>query len=106
MADFESEVTCSDQDSGTTRVVAVRGHFDFSVHRSFREAYKDSQGIEQYLVDLRETIYIDSSALGMLLLLREYAQGQGAAVVIRNASRDVRNILEIANFQKLFPIEG
>ena len=58
----------------------------------------------KYTVDLAGTDYLDSSALGMLLLLREHAGGEGAAIQIINASPDVKKILDVANFGKLFDI--
>ncbi|MEM7165788.1 MAG: STAS domain-containing protein, partial [Planctomycetota bacterium] len=46
----------------------------------------------------------DSSALGMLLVLREYASPKGIEVYIKNASSDVGELLRIANFEQLFEI--
>lgn len=105
MSERNSGVTSGEKDEGATLVLAVKGHFDFSVHGGFRDAYRDAAGYRRYVVDLGETVYIDSSALGMLLLLREHAGNQGAEVVLRGPSPDVRNILEIANFHTLFTIE-
>lgn len=93
------------EDEGQTLVMAIQGFFDFSLHKDFRQAYKGEEGVRRYVIDLSETEYMDSSALGMLLLLRESASDQGAEVVLRNCSREVRKILEIANFQRLFTIE-
>ncbi len=94
------------EDDGRTLVLYVQGFFDFSLHKEFRQAYKSEEGVRRYVIDLSQTEYMDSSALGMLLLLREFAGDQGADVVLRNCSREVRKILEIANFQRLFHIEG
>ena len=51
--------------------ISVNGRFDFSAHQDFRNAYERG-GLtpRQYVVDLQDTDYIDSSALGMLLLLK------------------------------------
>jgi len=48
--------------------ISVNGRFDFSAHQDFRNAYERG-GLtpRQYVVDLQDTDYIDSSALGMLL---------------------------------------
>lgn len=56
------------------------------------------------MVDLKETTYMDSSALGMLLLLRDHAGGDNAEVQVVNANSDVRKILAISNFDKLFDL--
>jgi len=47
---------------------------------------------------------MDSSALGMLLLLRDHAGGDDAEVRVTNSNSDVRKILAISNFDKLFDI--
>lgn len=78
--------------------------FDFSLHREFRDAYKAVEpGAGSYVVDLQDTEYMDSSALGMLLLLREHAGDRGAIRLV-NCRTDVKRILAIANFQRLFEI--
>lgn len=86
-------------------VITVPGRFDFSVHKQFRDAYRETPGKGTvYRVDLGETEYMDSSALGMLLLLREHAGGDEARVSIENASEPVKKVLEIANFHRLFEV--
>lgn len=90
----------------TRRVtIGVAGRFDFSVHKDFREAYRGHSGMAEYVVNLAGADYMDSSALGMLLLLREHATAGNGRVVIRSPSTGVRRVLAIANFDKLFVIE-
>ncbi|MBA1187848.1 STAS domain-containing protein [Pseudomonas entomophila] len=85
--------------------IKVRGRFDFGLHQAFRSAYEDQPvAPEQVVVDLAGTTYLDSSALGMLLLLRDYQGGDQARVNVINANTDVRTILAISNFSKLFEI--
>jgi anti-anti-sigma factor len=88
--------------SGTLRI-AIRGRFDFSAHQEFRRSYENAAEVSDYVVDLGGTEYVDSSALGMLLLLRERAGDKSVRIV--NCSAGVRRILEIANFQKLFKFD-
>ena len=47
---------------------------------------------------------MDSSALGMLLLLREHAKCRGGSVFIERPSEQVDSILKVANFEQLFTI--
>ena len=54
---------------------------------------------------MKETSYLDSSALGMLLLLRDHAGGDNAKIKIINCNSDVRKILSISNFEQLFTID-
>jgi anti-anti-sigma factor len=51
------------------------------------------------------TDYIDSSALGMLLLLREHAGNDKADITISGCKDEIRKILSIANFERLFNIQ-
>jgi anti-anti-sigma factor len=48
---------------------------------------------------------MDSSALGMLLLMHERAQEAGKKVELSKANSTVKQILDIANFGKLFTIQ-
>ncbi len=85
--------------------IAVDGRFDFAQHKAFREAYRDIESKSmKFVVDLSEASYLDSSALGMLLLLRDYAGGNASQVVISGCGEDVRRVLKIANFEKLFDL--
>lgn len=91
--------------NGDTRTLVVQGRFDFKMHRMFREMYEDAPPeIERYVIDLAKTVYMDSSALGMLLLLREHVGGDQRRVRIVNCNPEIRKILDIARFDKLFDI--
>jgi len=86
--------------------INIKGRFDFGSHQDFRDAYERVDGSPQaYKINLKETTYLDSSALGMLLLLRDHAGGDTAKVKLVNSSTDVKKILAISNFDKLFEIE-
>lgn len=90
---------------GRTRTLRIDGKFDFKLHRCFRELYEQAPPeIDRYVIDLARTDYMDSSALGMLLLLREHVGGERQCVQIVNCRPEIRRILEIANFDKLFEI--
>ena len=92
-------------ENGASVKISPTGRFDFHAHREFRDAYAGKNPAAQYLVDLRGVDYMDSSALGMLLLLREHAGGDKAKIRITNARAEIRSILNVANFEKMFVIE-
>ena len=90
---------------GSEVTISVTGRFDFSAHRDFRECYESvAARPERFTVNLRDAIYLDSSALGMLLLLRDHANALSAKVEITNCTPEVRKILTISNFEQLFTI--
>lgn len=94
------------EDEGGTLVIQIDGRFDFSTHQAFRDAYEQGgPTIGRYVIDLANTTYLDSSALGMLLLLRDYAGGDSSRISIRNCNSDVRRILSVSNFEQLFAIQ-
>lgn len=91
---------------GNELTISIEGRFDFSAHQDFRGSYENlGRSPEAYLVDMNETTYLDSSALGMLLLLRDHAGGDSANISILNCSADVKKILTISNFEQLFHIQ-
>ncbi|MGF6554998.1 anti-anti-sigma factor [Pseudomonas sp. S30_BP2TU TE3576] len=88
---------------GRKLTISVKGRFDFAKHQEFRQSYEDKK-LSAVVVDLKDATYLDSSALGMLLLLRDHAGGDESDVRVINSSTDVRKILAISNFDKLFDI--
>ena len=90
---------------GSVLTISVKGRFDFSIHQDFRKGYEPHlKPHTKVVVDLRHVDYLDSSALGMLLLLREHAGDDRARVMLQVATPEVRNILEVSNFDRLFQI--
>ena len=93
--------------AGSVATLYMKGRFDFSAHRSFKDAYDSllqQKNITSLEINLAEVAYMDSSALGMLLLLHERAQAESKEVVLSRANSTVMQILDIANFGKLFTI--
>jgi len=98
-------VSSSASSDGKTVTVTVAGRFDFNDHSGFREAYRNTDSSAQFILDMSTTDYMDSSALGMLLLLREHAGGDNAKITVSGCKAEIKKILTIANFQKLFEIK-
>ncbi len=87
--------------------IQLSGRFDFNAHREFREAVDKalgSQGTTEVAVDLGNVAYLDSSALGMLLMLRDKMGGANKDVALTGVRGNVKQVLDIANFGKLFQI--
>jgi len=86
-------------------VIHISGRFDFSLHRDFREAVERiTPKVQQARIDLEKTEYVDSSALGMLLILRDKMGNEPGNIRITGVRPSVRKILEIANFEQLFKV--
>ncbi|WNO07909.1 STAS domain-containing protein [Teredinibacter sp. KSP-S5-2] len=94
-------------EGGELLTISIDGRFDASSLDEFRKSYEDTDPseIQRYVVDLEDTIHLDSSALGMLLVLRDFAGGDQANITISNCSPEVRKIFAISSFEQLFTIE-
>ncbi|WP_126454252.1 STAS domain-containing protein [Sulfuriflexus mobilis] len=99
-------VTSSKSSDGNTVTIKTSEKFDYSSHTDFREAYDDESNANvSFVIDMRNTDYMDSSALGMLLLLREHVGNDRGRIKIVNCNNEIKNIMEISSFQKLFDLE-
>jgi anti-anti-sigma factor len=90
-----------------TAILALEGRFDFNSHRDFRGAYDallSDARVREIELNFQKVDYLDSSALGMLLLLREKVDSSGKSIALTGLQGTVRQVLEIANFQRLFTI--
>ncbi len=99
-------VTSTVSVDGKEITINIGGRFDFAVQNEFRDGYH-SVGPEDgvsFTIDMSNASYMDSSALGMLLMMREHLGGSDANITISNSSADISNILAVANFQSLFTI--
>ncbi len=91
--------------SSKTLEINISGRFDFDVHKDFRKVTDEiGNSVSSIIVNMAKVDYLDSSALGMLLILRDKVGDVKGAVKIKNMKGDVKKILEIANFDKLFTL--
>ncbi len=88
--------------------ISLSGKFDFNSQKEFRVAYTpllQDVTIRTLQIDLANISYMDSSALGILMLLKERAVEAGKAISLCNPNQKTQQILDIANMGKLFKIE-
>jgi len=90
---------------GSELTMTIDGRFDFNIHSDFRNAYRDLPASTRYIVDLGRATFMDSSAMGMLLLLREHAGEKSADIRLLNCNADIKKILSISNLDKMFAVE-
>jgi len=92
---------------GNIFTISINGRFDFNLYKDFRDSYESglNKGNIKFIINLSQTEYMDSSALGMLLVLKERTGGDSSSIVLKNCNKEIKNILSISNFDKLFSIE-
>ncbi len=96
-------ITSSYENDGKTVRISVSGTLGNDVHKQFRESYEKSPS-SSYIIDLGNASNIDSSGLGMLLLLRDFAGGEEADITIVNCSQTILEIFNVTCFFRLFNI--
>lgn len=80
--------------------------FDFGKVQDFRQAYTDlPDSVKLVEIDLGETEYMDSSALGMLLNMQKTLKESVNKFTITNCRAQVLKILTISRFDKKFDIQ-
>lgn len=88
-------------------VLRMEGTFTFEAHSAFKTATAgllETPGLSAITLDLSAVSYMDSAALGMLLLIRERAEAKGQKVILSRPSPTVMTILQVVQFGKLFEI--
>ncbi len=96
-------ITSCDDDHTIT--IAVTGTFNYDLLPQFRDAYLKSDPQYDFVVDLRNTENIDSSALGILLNMQRHLNKSDGAIRIVNATETVKRVLQITRFDRKFRIE-
>lgn len=79
----------------------IDGKFEFALHKPFLDGLKQCKQVLNFLVDLEGCTGMDSSALGMLLMLADVA-GSAEQIEVVNANPEIRKVFEIA--EKTFPV--
>ena len=93
--------------TGSEATLALAGRFDFHARKHMKEAYAPvlaDPAIRTVRLDLSAVDYVDSSALGILLLLKDRVDEVKKHVVLYRPAGTVAQVLEVANFAKLFEI--
>lgn len=93
---------------GNRSEVALRGQFTFfdtTLFAKIRDMFTVA-GTAHVVLNFRDVDFIDSAALGMLLLAREEAEQKNVRLVLAQPSRAVEKAFRISAFDTLFEIEA
>jgi anti-anti-sigma factor len=81
--------------------------FDIAAQGDFRQAYSGvlkNAAVKAIEIDFNAVGYIDSSALGSLLLLRQRAEDAVKNITFMHCQPEVMKTLTMANFHRIFDI--
>lgn len=93
-------------ESGTLHI-RMAGRFTFADNQAFRELLNEIAGasIKSVIFDMEKLEFVDSAALGMLLLAHdESSKHNKGKITLQSASGQVRKMVSIARFDQYFNI--
>lgn len=87
-----------------TCLVVMEGEFTFSDNMAFRAITEEvaKHTVSQINVDVTGLEYVDSAALGMFLLLRDFAQKRHIMLSLKGAQGQVKKVFDVSRFDQLF----
>lgn len=87
-------------------IISVKGIFNAHLVNDFHYAYSELEPSDrEILVDLENTEYLDSAALGMLIhMQKKLSNSQIRSIRLTNANERVSKLFQIMQFDKMFAI--
>ncbi|MDP9401155.1 MAG: STAS domain-containing protein [Actinomycetota bacterium] len=87
-------------------VVAVRGEIDLFTAPELKQALTEAieQGRRRVVVDLTETTFLDSTALGVLIGAVKRLRSNEGSLAIVNVDRNIQKTFEITGLDQIFAL--
>lgn len=85
-----------------TMVLSLDGRFDFGARKTFKEAVDGlSDGGNIVVLDLEKVTFVDSSALGLLVICHQNLKNKKVSFYLVNPQTYVKQVLDLANIGKM-----
>lgn len=94
------------EQKGAVLTIHLSGCFGYKLIPKFRDAYKGLAAGMPVNINLERVYQIESSALGALMVMRNFLGGEKADISLVNPSSEMRNILELSQYHRVFKITG
>lgn len=93
--------------NGQILEIQLLGKFTFSDNGNFRSLISEfgANNITKVVLNMEQTEFVDSAALGMLLLAKEYAEKNNITISLKSPNGQPKKVLEVSSFGELFSIE-
>ncbi len=86
--------------------ITLNNRFVFTDHTHFHQVYNKKPQKTNYIIDFKRVSYMDSAALGMLLVLHEHNGGENKTHIrLTNCNPQIKKIFDVANFGQIFTIQ-
>jgi anti-anti-sigma factor len=96
-----------EQVDGSKNTLVMSGKFTFADHEAFRAiiALIKSKQHQMIAFDVEGIEFVDSAALGMLLIAREEAETANVDIIIKNPTGQIEKMFRVSKFDSLFKIQ-
>jgi anti-anti-sigma factor len=85
--------------------IVLPSRFDYGFHKEFQRQCAecvDNPEIKDIIFDFNRVEYLDSAALGMMMMWQRRAAASNKKMYINGAKGTTAQILEMANMQRIF----
>ena len=84
----------------------LEGSFTYTQRKLFQDTLKNlaSQNVEHIIVDLAQVAFLDSAALGLLMITHRQLVADKRRLSLAHPQATVRQIIELANLHKTIPL--
>lgn len=85
--------------------ILLPNRFDYGYHKEFQrlcEESIESELCKGIVLDFSRVEYLDSAALGMMMMWQKRAMTSNKKMMIKGAKRATAQILEMANMKRIF----
>ncbi|MCR4850229.1 MAG: STAS domain-containing protein [Lachnospiraceae bacterium] len=91
--------------AGSNLTVSLEGRLDTTTAPQLEEELKSSlDGVTDLVIDIKDTQYISSAGLRVLLSAQKTMNKQGK-MVVKNPSEEVKEIFDVTGFSDILTIE-
>jgi len=85
-------------------ILHLDGRFDFGTRKTFKEAVDAaSEENSSVVLDLKNVTFVDSSALGLLVISHQNLKNKKIPFYLLNPQTYVKQVLDLANIGKMIP---
>ena len=98
-------IIITQEKSGSKLILHIAGRIDTKTAPELEQTVREAlEGLTELTFDLRETAYISSAGLRILLIAQKRMNKQGK-MTVTNANSDLMDILEVTGFTDILTIE-
>lgn len=90
--------------SSNTATLVISGDFKFDLYQEFRDAFESLNPGSAIVIDLRHASSMDSTAMGMLLNMKQKLDKGDGEIRITNVPENLLKLFLISRFDKKFDI--